>query len=93
MDTQESKAANELWQHHSQDEAMARKVQQERAGATHHPVEGPPPYGNEQVNLLAAEIVRQERERCARLVETWPGVDPGTAALLRRLAAELRRDP
>ena len=93
MDTQESTAANELWQHHSHDEALARRDEQERAGDTHHPVEGPPPYGNEQVNLMAAEIARQERERCARLVETWPGVDASTAGLLRQLAAELRREP
>ena len=93
MDTQESKAANELWQQHSQEEAIARKGQQERAGDTHRPVEGPPPYGNEQINLLAAGIVRQERERCASLVESWPGVDAGTAELLRQVAAELRRAP
>ena len=91
MDTQESKAANALWQQHSEEEAVARKLQQERAGDTHHPVEGPPPYGNEQVNLLAAEIVSQERERCASLVETWPAADPYTAELLRQVAAELRR--
>ena len=93
MDSQESRAANELWQQHSQEDAVARKIQQERAGATHHPVEGPPPYGNEQVNLLAAEIVIQERERCAKLVEAWPAGDPDTAGLLRRVAAELRREP
>ena len=91
MDTQESKAANELWQQHSQDEAVARQVQQERAGDTHRPVAGPPPYGSEQINLLAAEILREERERCAGVVEKWPGVDLGTAELLARVAAELRR--
>jgi hypothetical protein len=91
MDTQESKAANELWKQHSDEEAMARQGQQARAGDTHSPVEGPPPYGNEQINLLAAGIVRQERERCASLVERWPGVDRGTAELLVRIAAELRR--
>lgn len=91
MDIQDSKAANELWQKHSEEEAMARKVQQALAGETHHPVEGPPPYGNEQVNLLAVEIVRQERERCASLVEAWPGVDPVTAELLGQVATKLRR--
>ena len=91
MDSKESLAANELWRRHSEEEATARKVQQEHAGSTHRPVDGPPPYGSEQVNLLAAEIVSKERERCARLVETWPGAAPETAELLRQVAAALRQ--
>jgi hypothetical protein len=94
MENQESDAANELWRQHSEDEAAARKAQQTHAGQTHQPVEGPPPYGNEQVNLLAAEIVARERERCAMLVETWPaGPDVKPDELLRQLAAQLRRQP
>jgi len=92
MDTKESDAANELWRQHAEDEAVALKAQQASAGMTHHPVEGPPPHGNEKVNLIAAEILRQERERCARLVETWPvGGDASALKLLSQVAAELRR--
>jgi hypothetical protein len=92
MDTQTSDAANERWRQHTEDEAVARKVQQRSAGWNHQPVQGPPPYGNEQVNLMAAEIVAAERERCAVLVEEWrvaPEITP--AELLRQVAAELRR--
>jgi hypothetical protein len=93
MDTQESDAANELWRQHTEDESLARRAQQNTAGITHQPVEGPPPYGNEEVNLMAAELVAGERERCARVVETWPvGTDAKAAELLRQVAAELRRD-
>ena len=92
MNTRKTESANELWQQHSRDEAAAIEVQQGQAGDTHRPVGGPPPYGNEEVNLLAARIVEQERERCASLVEAWP-VAPGSEAarLLRDIAAELRR--
>ena len=91
MTTRKTDAANELWRRHSEDEATARAAQQESAGQGHQPVAGPPPYGNEQVNLMAAEIVRRERERCAALVETWP-VAPGAggAELLREIAAGIR---
>jgi hypothetical protein len=92
MNTHELDAANEQWRRHSEDEASARQVQQESAGDSHQPVEGPPPYGNEQVNLMAATIVEQERERCARLVENWPaGPDLHPSGLLHDLAAALRR--
>ncbi|TFZ06119.1 hypothetical protein EZ313_05610 [Ramlibacter henchirensis] len=85
--------ANEQWQRHSDDEARARAAQQESAGGTHQPVEGPPPYGNEQVNLIAAEIEREVTDRCARLVETWPvgAGDEAAAGLLRDLAQAIRR--
>jgi hypothetical protein len=92
METRKPDAANELWRQHSEDEARALGRQQESAGSTHQPVSGPPPYGNEQVNLIAADIVRRERERCATLVENWDvGSDVSAAALLRALAAALRR--
>lgn len=92
MDTTKSDAANELWRQHSEDEARARVAQQHSAGGTHQPVQGPPPYGNQEVNLLAAEIVQQERERCARLVEAWPaGSDARLAQALQDVAAALRR--
>jgi hypothetical protein len=94
MDTPKTHAANELWRRHSEDEAAARAVQQESAGEDHGPLAGPPPYGNEQVNLIAAAIVERERERCARLVERWPpGDDPSRAGLLREIAEALRRAP
>ncbi|KQT10320.1 hypothetical protein [Ramlibacter sp. Leaf400] len=94
MDTQHTKAANERWRRHAEDEAAARAVQQENAGATHQPVGGPPPYGNEQVNLIAAEIIAIERERCAVLVETWPvGSDARAAEMLEQVAARIRRRP
>ncbi|HEY1226079.1 MAG TPA: hypothetical protein VGF26_02045, partial [Ramlibacter sp.] len=94
MDTRQTDAANELWRRHSEDEAVARAAQQETAGRRHHPLPGPPPYGNEQVNLMAAEIVARERERCARLVETWPfAPDAGRSELLRQLAQVIRHQP
>ena len=93
MDTQQTDAANERWRQHTEDEATARAVQQERAGPTHRPVNGPPPYGNEQMNQVAAEIKAEEREHCARLVETWPVADAKAADLLRQVAAGLRRHP
>ena len=94
MDTRQTDAANELWRRHSQDEATARAAQQERAGQAHRPVDGPPPYGNEEVNLLAAEITAGERERCARLVEAW-AIPPGADGpeLLRQVAAGIRHQP
>lgn len=91
MDTRQYDAANELWRRHSEDEAVTRAVQQENAGQEHHPVPGPPPYGSAQVNLMAAEIVERERERCARLVETWPvAPDASSAELLRDIAERIR---
>ena len=94
MDNQKTDAANERWRQHSEDEAAHREAQQDSAGGTHRPVQGPPPYGNEQVNLMAAAIVQAERERCARLVEGWPvGTDAGSAELLREVAARIRREP
>jgi hypothetical protein len=92
MENQQTDAANERWRQHTEDESAARAAQQAQAGPTHRPVGGPPPYGNEQVNLVAAEIKAEEREHCARLVETWPvGSDAKAADLLRQVAAALRR--
>ena len=94
MDTRQTDAANELWRRHSEDEAVARAVQQRSAGQDHSPLPGPPPYGNEQVNLIASGIVDSERERCARLVETWPVArDARNAELLREIAEGIRRRP
>jgi hypothetical protein len=94
MNDEQSDAANEQWRQHTEDETIARQAQQRDAGDTHGPVTGPPPYGNAQLNVLAAESTARERERCAHLVETWPvGTDAEAAELLRRVAFELRRHP
>ena len=94
METRDAVAANEQWQRHNQDEARARAAQQQSAGGSHRPVNGPPPYGNEVVNAIAADIVQREREHCARLVEAWPvGGDGRKSELLRQVAEGIRRQP
>ena len=89
----DTSAADQLWRRHTEDETAARAVQQESAGQDHAPLPGPPPYGNAQVNLIAAEIVQRERERCAQVVESWPASTADRAALLREIADHIRQAP
>jgi hypothetical protein len=63
------------WEQHNLDEAVARQAQQDSAGATHSPVIGPPPYGDDAINALVRDAVIAERERCARSASSWP-VEP-----------------
>lgn len=91
MDEKKANAATQQWRQHTADEAQASAAQQEDARPGHGPVTGPPPYGSEKLNVFAADIIRSERERCARLVETWPAdAQPDAAALLAEVARAIR---
>ena len=56
-----------LWAGHLRDEAAEQRVQQESAGASHEPVNGPLPFSADNLD----DAVRVERERCAYLAESW----------------------
>ncbi|MBE7942487.1 hypothetical protein IM725_18120 [Ramlibacter aquaticus] len=90
--TTKQQAASRMWQSHSEDEVEAIKAQQRAAGDSHHPAQGPPPYGSEDRNLLARDVSSAERERCAQLVESWPAdASLGSKEALMAVAAMLRR--
>ena len=74
------------WAHHQADETAALALQQESAGPTHEPVNAPVKRGDEPTSAIVAAAVMKERERCARIVEGFPG----DASLLRRVAAQIR---
>jgi hypothetical protein len=59
------------WAQHLQDEAKALERQQEAAGSTHSPVEGPLPYSADQLAEAVAIAVAAERQRCAQIAESW----------------------
>lgn len=59
------------WAQHIADEGRALELQQEAAGATHSPTEGPMPYTVNQLESAVAAAVAAERLRCAGIADTW----------------------
>lgn len=61
------------WAEHLDDEAKALQRQQQTAGGTHTPVEGPLPYSADQLDAAIAASVAAERQRCAEIADSWSG--------------------
>jgi len=59
------------WAEHIRDEARALEVQQNSAGVTHTPVEGPLPHSADELTAAVAKAVAAERQRCAEVAERW----------------------
>ena len=59
------------WAEHMADEGRALQRQQDAAGATHSPVEGPLPYSAQQLEAAVAAAVARERQRCADIADAW----------------------
>lgn len=59
------------WAEHIADESRALQIQQQAAGGTHSPLEGPLPYTGEQLEAAVAAAVASERQRCAELADAW----------------------
>lgn len=59
------------WADHMNEEAQAREAQQQAAGRSHSPVEGPLPYSANDLDEAVAAAVDTERQRCARIAESW----------------------
>jgi hypothetical protein len=59
------------WAEHLQDEADALGLQQQSAGDSHTPVEGPLPHSADQLAIAVGAAVSQERLRCAKVAESW----------------------
>ena len=59
------------WAEHIKDEAKALEVQQQAAGGTHSPVEGPLPYSADDLAVAVAAAVTAERQRCAEIADGW----------------------
>jgi hypothetical protein len=92
------------WAEHIADEGRALQRQQEAAGTTHSPREGPLPHTAEQLEAAVAAAVAGERQRCAALAEAWSaeprlletlgdlteGELHAAAATARGVAAEIR---
>ena len=83
------------WAEHMDDEARALQVQQQAAGGTHSPVEGPLPHSENDLTDAVAAAVLAERQRCARLADSWRedakliGAFTGLTEAQRRAAAEV----
>lgn len=61
------------WAEHIADEARALRVQQDAAGGTHAPTEGPLPYTADQLEAAIMRAVMAERQRCVAIAERWSG--------------------
>lgn len=63
------------WANHMKDEAKALELQQQAAGDSHAPVEGPRPYSADElgaaVTAAVAAAVAAERQRCADIADSW----------------------
>lgn len=59
------------WAEHIADERQALQLQQQAAGPTHSPKEGPLPYTEDQMHAAIAAAVAAERHRCAELADAW----------------------
>lgn len=59
------------WAEHLEDEAGARLEQQAAAGPDHGPVAGPLPFSADDLEQAHRGAIAHERERCARLAESW----------------------
>lgn len=67
MDTEQRRQ----WAEHIKDEVDAIARQQQTAGVTHTPLERPHPYTADELAVAVGQAVAAERERCARLAESW----------------------
>jgi hypothetical protein len=79
-----------LWAEHMEDEARALDLQQQEAGSTHSPVEGPLPYSADELNQAVAAAVAAERQRCAQIADNWTDETRLMQAFNGSTAAELR---
>lgn len=59
------------WAAHMADEDRARQLQQQSAGASHTPTEGPLPYSAQQLEAAVNAAVASERQRCADIADAW----------------------
>ena len=68
MDTSEQR---KQWADHIADEDRALQLQQQAAGATHSPTEGPLPHTAEELEAAVTAAVARERQRCAEIADAW----------------------
>ena len=59
------------WAEHIKDEAKALHEQQQAAGDTHSPLEGPLPHTADDLAAAVAAAVTAERQRCAEIADRW----------------------
>jgi hypothetical protein len=59
------------WAEHMKDEAKALEKQQQAAGGTHSPMEGPLPHSADDLAVAVAAAVAAERKRCAEIAGRW----------------------
>lgn len=59
------------WAEHIKDEAKALQEQQDAAGDTHSPMEGPLPHSADDLAAAVATAITAERQRCADVAEGW----------------------
>lgn len=87
------------WAEHLKDEAVAHEKQQQSAGVSHGPLQGPLPFSADDLNGARREGAQLERERCARIAEDWirdlatrfPAFDREEIAAASAVLQELQR--